>query len=127
MASVNAKANANKNVINHYVNMRENLTNKFHEQLSNPENLKVADKTYGNMMKKYETAKSAHSHTAIGETPAEGSEEFLTMFPPRVPTKRPRITQGGKSKSKGRSKRNSKGKSKRNTKGKSKTKKNNTK
>jgi len=118
MASVNANANANKNVIKHYLNMRENLTNKFHEQLSNPENLKIADKTYGNMMKRYETAKSAHSPTAIGETPAEGSEEFLTMFPPRVATKRPRITQGGKGK------RRSKGSSK--TK-RSKTKKNNTK
>jgi hypothetical protein len=120
MASVNANANANKNVIKHYINMRENLTDKFHEQLSNPENLKVADKTYGNMMKRYESAKSAHSPTAIGETPAEGSEEFLTMFPPRVPTKRPRITQGGK----GKSKRKGKGSSK--TK-RSKTKKNNTK
>jgi len=113
---------ASANAMNHYIGMRKNLTKKFQEQLSNPENLKVADKTYGNMMQRYETAKSAHSPTAIGETPAEGSEEFLTMFPPRVPTKRARITQGGKSKSKGKSK----GKSKK-SKGKSKTKRNYTK
>lgn len=113
---------ASANAMNHYIGMRMNLTKKFQEQLSNPENLKVADKTYGNMMQRYETAKSAHSPTAIGETPAEGSEEFLTMFPPRVPTKRPRITQGGRGKSKGKSK----GKAKK-SKRKSKTKKNHTK
>ena len=115
-----ASANANANAMNHYIGMRKNLTKKFQEQLSNPENLKVADKTYGNMMQRYETAKSAHSPTAIGETPAEGSEEFLTMFPPRVPTKRARITQGGKSGSR----RKLKAKK---SKGKSKTKKNHTK
>ena len=94
-------SSANANAINHYIAMRKNVEKKFQNELSNPENLKVADKTYGNMMKKYETAKSAHSHTAIGETPVQGSEEFLTMFPPRgpPPLKRARpATKGGKGK-----------------------------
>jgi hypothetical protein len=104
-------ASANANVTTHYIGMRKNLENKFQEQLANPDNLKVADKTYGNMMQRYETAKSAHSPTAIGETPAQGSEEFLTMFPP---AKKARITKGGKrSKSKSRSKSRGKSKSRR--------------
>ena len=102
-------ASANANVTTHYIGMRKNLENKFQEQLANPDNLKVADKTYGNMMQRYETAKSAHSPTAIGETPAQGSEEFLTMFPP---AKKARITRGGKSKSRSRSRRKTKAKGK---------------
>jgi len=93
-------SSANANAINHYIAMRMNLEKKFQNQLSNPDNLKVADKTYGNMMQRYQTALGPNNHTAIGETPVQGSEEFLTMFPPRgPPLKRARpATKGGKGK-----------------------------
>jgi hypothetical protein len=109
MASASASASANANVTNHYLAMRKNLEKKFQEQLANPDNLKVADKTYGNMMQTYETVMTTHNPIAIGETPTQGSDEFLTMFPP---AKKARITKGGKRKSKSRSKGRSKTKTK---------------
>ena len=112
MAS-SASASAPANATTHYLAMRKNLEKKFQEQLSNPDNLKVADKTYGNMMQRYETVMTTHNPIAIGETPAQGSDEFLTMFPP---AKKARITKGGKRGGRSKSKSKSKSKSRRKTK-----------